>query len=108
VRRRCAGLIAGLLCLGAYALHFAPSAGAHALLAESAPADGTTVDKAPPEVVLTFTESLDPLLTVIHVLDSSGNRVEIGRTEVPGLPTKARVPLGPLPEGTYTITWRTT
>lgn len=83
-------------------------AGAHALLTESSPADGSTLDKAPSEVLLTFTESLDPLLTVVHVLDASGARVEAGRTEIPGLPTRARVPVGPLPQGTYTVTWRTT
>lgn len=100
--------MAGLLCLGAYAIHAAPPAGAHALLTESSPADGATVDQSPSEVLLTFTESLDPLLTVVHVLDASGARVEGGRTEIPGLPTRARVPLGPLAQGTYTVTWRTT
>ncbi|MGH9280503.1 MAG: copper resistance CopC/CopD family protein [Acidimicrobiales bacterium] len=83
-------------------------AGAHALLAESSPADGATVDPAPSEVLLTFTEALDPLLTVVHVLDASGHRVEAGKAEVPGLPNRARVPLGRLPTGTYTVTWRTT
>lgn len=106
--RRLAGFVAGLIVLGAFAVGAGPPAGAHALLTESTPADGATVDKAPTEVTLTFTEALDPLLTVIHVLDASGNRVEVGRTEIPGLPNKARVPLGPLAQGTYTITWRTT
>jgi copper transport protein len=108
VKRRLAGLVAGLLCLGVLAMHASPPAGAHALLTESTPADGATVDEAPKEVLLTFTEALDPLLTVVHVLDASGARVEGGRTEIPGLPTRARVPLGPLPQGTYTVTWRTT
>jgi copper transport protein len=108
VKRRIAGLLAGLLCLGVLAVHAGPPAGAHALLTESTPADGATVDEAPREVLLTFTETLDPLLTVVHVLDASGARVEAGRTEIPGLPNRARVPLGPLPQGTYTVTWRTT
>lgn len=108
MKRRLAGLLAGLLSLGAHAVFASPPAGAHALLTESSPADGATVDKAPSEVLLTFTESLDPLLTVVHVLDASGTRVEAGRTEIPGLPTRARVPLGPLAQGTYTVTWRTT
>lgn len=83
-------------------------AGAHALLAESKPADGATVQESPTEVLLTFTEALDPLLTVVHVLDASGARVELGKVEIPGLPTRARVALGPLPQGVYTVTWRTT
>ena len=108
MKRRLAGLLAGLLCLGVLGAHASPPAGAHALLTESTPADGATVDEAPKEVLLTFTESLDPLLTVVHVLDASGARVEAGRTEIPGLPNRARVPLGALPQGTYTVTWRTT
>lgn len=108
MKRRVAGLLAGLVFLGLYGTLASLPAEAHALLTESSPADGATVDKAPSEVLLTFTESLDPLLTVVHVLDASGARVEVGRTEIPGLPTRARVPLPPLPEGTYTVTWRTT
>ena len=108
MRRRTGGVLAGLLYLAISATLFSAPASAHALLTESSPADGTSVDQAPSEVLLTFTESLDPLLTVVHVLDASGARVEAGRTEVPGLPNRARVPLGPLPQGTYTVTWRTT
>lgn len=33
-------------------------------------------------MLLTFTEPLDPVLTVVHVLDASGARVEVGRTEI--------------------------
>jgi copper transport protein len=101
-------MLAGLVFLGVYGTLASVPAQAHALLVESSPADGATVDKAPSEVLLTFTEAVDPLLTVVHVLDASGVRVEVGRTEIPGLPTRARVPLPPLPDGTYTVTWRTT
>jgi len=76
VTRRVAGLLAGVLCAGVLAVLTGPPAGAHALLTESSPADGDTLDKAPTEVLLTFTEALDPNLTVIHVLDASGARVE--------------------------------
>jgi copper transport protein len=101
-------MVAGLVCAGTIAVLTGSPADAHALLTASSPTDGATLDKAPTEVVLTFTEALDPNLTVIHVLDSSGNRVETGRTEIPGQPNRARVPLGPLAKGSYTITWRTT
>lgn len=102
------GLLAGLLLLVVSATLAGGRADAHALLESSTPADGATVDQPPTEVRLVFTESVDPLLTVIHVLDSSGNRVEAGKAEVPGAPNVARVPLAPLPLGTYTVTWRTT
>lgn len=106
--RRGLALLAGLMLLGLSGILASPPAQAHALLAASSPADGATVDKSPSEVLLTFTEPLDPVLTVVHVLDASGARVEVGRTEIPGLPTRARVPLPRLPDGTYTVTWRTT
>ncbi len=108
--RRLAGLLVGVLVAVAGAVSSAAPARAHALLAESTPADGATVplDRPLTEVTLTFTEALDPLLTVIHVLDASGNRVETGKAEVPGAPTRARAPLAPLGPGSYTVTWRTT
>jgi copper transport protein len=108
VRRSVAGLLAGLLLLGVYGTVVSSPAGAHALLADSTPADGASVDQAPGEVRLEFTEAVDPSLTVVHVLDSSGARVEAGKAEVPGAPTVAYVSLHPLSQGTYTVTWRTT
>lgn len=105
---RLAGLIASIVLLGVWLLGSSTPAGAHALLAESTPADGATVEQSPGEVALVFTEALDPLLTVVHVLDSAGNRVESGKAEVPGAPNRARVPIGPLSKGPYTVTWRTT
>jgi len=107
--KRClAGALAGVLLVGVYLVGASDPAGAHALLAESSPADGATVADPPTEVVLTFTEAPDPALAVIHVLDASGQRVETGKAEIPGVPTKVRVPLPQLPKGTYTVTWRMT
>lgn len=100
----CAGVLA--VCLS-WAL--GGPVGAHALLAASSPADGSSVERAPSEVLLTFTEAPDPGLTAIRVLDATGARVDTGRTEaVAGQPTKVRVPLGEIARGTYTVTWRTT
>ncbi|MGH9222330.1 MAG: copper resistance protein CopC [Acidimicrobiales bacterium] len=108
MKRRVAGLLGALVMLGVFAPGAAAPASAHALLAESTPADGATVDEPPMEVTLTFTESLDPLLTVAHVLDAEGTRVEVGRVEIPGAPNRARLALGALAQGVYTVTWRTT
>lgn len=108
--RRLAGLVAGvvLLCLCA-TWAGVPAAGAHALLASSVPADGATVDAPPTEVLLTFTEAPDPRLAVVHVLDAAGARVEVGKAEpVDGQPMQLRVALGPVKNGTYTVTWRNT
>jgi copper transport protein len=101
-------VLAGVLLLGLYGIAASPQAVAHALLVDSTPADGASVDQAPSDVRLVFTEAVDPALTVVHVLDGSGARVEAGKAEVPGAPTIAYVSLGALPQGTYTVTWRTT
>src|SRR5439155_19576474 len=77
--RRLAGFLAGVLLGGVYVLGLSIPAGAHALLAESTPADGATVADPPIEVLLTFTEAPDPVLAVVHVLDASGQRVESGK-----------------------------
>ena len=86
----------------------APAAGAHASLRSSDPADGAIVEVAPSAVVLTFTEPPDPALTVVHILDSSGKQVETGPPQtVPGRRFEIREALGTLPDGVYTVTWRT-
>jgi putative copper export protein/methionine-rich copper-binding protein CopC len=84
-------------------------AGAHALLASSSPADGATVDRPPAEMLLVFTEALDPALSTVRVTDTAGTEVTAGPARpVPGQPAQLRVPLGSLAEGAYTAAWRVT
>lgn len=86
----------------------APAAGAHALLRASTPATGAVLQQSPAAVTLTFTEEPEPTLSTVHVLDSAGAVVDRGGAQVvPGNPLQLRVPLGPLPTGVYTVTWRT-
>ena len=107
-RRRLGVLAAALLTVVSFARPSAPAHG-HVLLAGSDPPDGASVERAPSEVLLTFTEAPDPALATVHVMDSSGARVESGKAEsVAGRPAQLRVPLGTLTEGTYTATWRMT
>jgi copper transport protein len=85
----------------------APAAGAHALLRSSDPAGGASLDQAPQQVTLTFTEPPDPALSSAHVLDATGRAVERGRARVvAGKPLVLEVPLGQLGDGTYTVSWR--
>jgi methionine-rich copper-binding protein CopC len=87
----------------------APPAQAHALLTASTPADGASVGEPPQEIRLTFSEALDPALSEVRVLDTSGKEVNRGKAEpVPGQPAQVRVPLRPLDQGTYTASWRVT
>ncbi|HXX38670.1 MAG TPA: copper resistance protein CopC [bacterium] len=81
---------------------------AHALLRQSDPANGAEVTRAPDAVTMSFTEQPEVSLSIVHVLDSSGKPVERGRVRaVPGHPDMLTIPLGPLPEGVYTVSWRT-
>jgi len=82
-------------------------AGAHALLRESDPAAGSSLDKAPSRVLLSFTERPEPGLSSIRVLDSGGRQVERGQASpVRGSPLDFAVGLGDLADGTYTVSWR--
>jgi copper transport protein len=98
--------VAVLACLGVLAC--APAAGAHALLRGSVPAGGAVLRRAPTDVTMMFTEAPEPSLSSVAVLDSAGRRVDRGRVQaVAGHPLQLRVPLGSLPDGVYTVTWRT-
>ena len=82
-------------------------AGAHALLRDSDPAAGASLDQAPRRVVLTFTERPEVGLSSIQVLDTSGRRVEQGQaTPVQNEALDLAVGLGDLADGTYTVSWR--
>jgi copper transport protein len=82
-------------------------AGAHALLRESDPAAGSSLDQAPGRVLLSFTERPEPALSSIRVLDSGGRQVQRGQgAPVQGEPLEFSVGLGDLADGTYTVSWR--
>jgi copper transport protein len=82
-------------------------AGAHALLRESDPAAGSSLERAPDRVVLTFTERPEEGLSGIQVLDTGGRPVQRGESApVSGAPLQLAVGLGDLPDGTYTVSWR--
>ena len=80
---------------------------AHGKLKQASPAADSTVKAAPGEVIITFTEALEPKFSKIEVQDSKGQRVDQGAAQaVPGEPTRLAVALKPLPAGTYRVTWR--
>jgi copper transport protein len=100
--------LAVALLAGVVLLLAAPAASAHALLRSSDPSSGASLGKAPEKVTLTFTEPPDLTLSTVHVLDSTGRALESGRAKgVPGKPLVLEVPLGQLPNGAYTVSWRT-
>jgi copper transport protein len=101
-------LVAVVLLAGLWLLASGTAAQAHAVLRSSDPADGASVDRAPRQVTLTFTERPEPRLSTVQVLDADGRPVQAGKAgPVPGQPFQLQVPLGALPDGTYTVAWRT-
>jgi len=90
----------------AAAILTAPRAEAHAFLDHSSPAVGSTVPSAPAALTMWFTQQLEPAFTTASVTDASGNAVDAGPAAVdPQNPVELRVPLKPLPPGTYTVNW---
>ena len=84
------------------------TASAHALLQSADPAAGSTVATPPAAVTLTFGEAPDPRLSSVRVRDTGGQDVAAGPAQaVPGRPDQLRVSLKPLPDGVYSVSWRT-
>jgi putative copper export protein/methionine-rich copper-binding protein CopC len=90
------------------ALALPAPAGAHALLEASEPADGATLPEPPTEIVLRFTESPEPALSSIVLLDTTGAELDVGEAgPAPGDPSALSVSTPELQQGAYTVTWRT-
>ncbi|MHB8463283.1 MAG: copper resistance CopC/CopD family protein [Acidimicrobiales bacterium] len=101
------GLIAVGVAVAALLAAAAP-AGAHALAQSSDPPAGSTLKQAPSAVTVTFGETPDPRLSVLRVLDTSGQDHTVGKTQaVSGNARILRVALGTLVDGVYTVSWRT-
>lgn len=94
-----------LICAGA--LWTPAAAFAHAHLDRSMPAAGSTLKETPKEVILWFTEAVEPKFSSIEVRNAKGAVVHEGRANgVPGNAAQLRVGLKPLAPGTYTVKWR--
>ena len=79
---------------------------AHAFLDHAAPRVGNTVAQAPKEVVLWFTQQLEPAFSSIEVRNEQGADVTAGKATVIGDRTQLRVRLKALSPGTYKVIWR--
>jgi hypothetical protein len=90
----------------AAALLASPDVQAHAFLDHASPPVGSSVPSAPNVVTLWFTQELEPAFTTATVTDASGGTVTAGPAAVdPQDPMGLKVPLKPLPPGTYTVEW---
>ena len=79
---------------------------AHAFLDHANPRVGSTVNLAPREMVLWFTQQLEPAFSSIEVRNQQGASVTAGKATVSGDRTQLRVPLKALQPGTYKVIWR--
>jgi methionine-rich copper-binding protein CopC len=80
---------------------------AHARLDHANPAVGSTVTQPPTEISLWFTEALEAKFSTIEVRDAQGRSMQAGpATLARGNTAQLRVPLKPLPPGTYKVIWR--
>ena len=83
------------------------AAHAHATLDRATPAVGSTVTTAPTEVVLLFTDKLEPAFSTIEVHDAKGAAMQASKATVdPKQRTRLSVPLKTLSPGTYKVIWR--
>jgi methionine-rich copper-binding protein CopC len=83
----------------------APGALAHAELVTAAPADGATVAGPPTEIVLTFSQALDPARSSIRLVDAANQVLADDATLGPGTKTM-RLPVpADLAPGAYTVRW---
>jgi copper resistance protein C len=83
------------------------AASAHAFLERASPAVGSTIHAAPAEIVLRFTERIEPTFSAVQVTGPGGERVDAGDVRVDARePASLHVPLKTLTAGIYKVVWR--
>lgn len=99
-----------LLCASVAMPFMVSPAFAHAFLERSEPAVGSEVAASPHQLILTFTEGVEPLFTTVQLHDAAGTAVAAGKPHTePGDDRKLVVELpAALHSGTYTVIWHAT
>ena len=96
-----------LATVAAFALLLPASAGAHAFLVASTPANGASLPHAPRSIVLRFTEPVSASLSQVQVFDAHGKRLR-GAGAVRGrTASELRLALPGLATGAYRIVYST-
>ena len=79
---------------------------AHAELVSANPPANGTVQAAPNEISITFSEAVEEKFSTIEVLDDKAQRLDQGKPQTaPNDPKTLRVPVKPLRAGTYRVIW---
>lgn len=80
---------------------------AHATLVRSEPPAGALLTTAPKELVLEFSERLDPSFSAVRLLNSNNQVVNAGPGVIdPAAPRVLRLALTALPKDSYTAVWK--
>jgi methionine-rich copper-binding protein CopC len=77
---------------------------AHAFLDHAEPRVGSTISTAPKEVVLSFTQNLEPAFSSVEVSDANGARVDQGKPKINA--STMRIGIKSLSPGTYRVRWQ--
>jgi|GEM_PF-695632 len=109
-RKRTFGWLAVILsALIIFALSVALAAAHNTEVTKSDPADGSTVDKSPAQVVAQFSEELVTKSSTMKVIDAAGKQVSDGDGKVdlndPNHQTMIATLPASLPDGVYTVQW---
>jgi methionine-rich copper-binding protein CopC len=85
------------------------TASAHAFLKTATPSVGGTVATPPKQLVIDYTEGVEPKFSSVVVVNAAGARMNAGPLKTaPGNDAELLVPLKPLSAGTYKVTWHVT
>lgn len=91
----------------AAALALPAAAWAHAALLRTSPSASGTVNAAPAQVTLTYSEPVEPRFAIVSVTDAAGKQVTAASPRgAPGSPQTLVTPLRRVPEGWYLVFWR--
>ncbi|MFL5333380.1 MAG: copper resistance protein CopC [Geminicoccaceae bacterium] len=87
-----------------------PSFGsAHAFLKTAMPPVGGSLQTAPTQVIIEYSEGVEPRFSTIEVQNASGARVDTGQVRTAaGNDKRLMVGLKALQPGSYKVTWRVT
>lgn len=87
----------------------APPAFAHAFLERADPPVGSDVPTSPHQIMLRFTEGIEPLFSTVDVRDANGAAIAVGKPGTAhGNERELLVALPDLHKGRYTVSWHVT
>ena len=83
------------------------SADAHAFAKQTTPQENSVVTKSPTEVLISFTEPVEPRYSNAQLFDANGGKIPTAASHIGSDPTILVLPLpSTLPPGTYTVEWQ--